>query len=78
MVLPLAGPRFGRTGRVSRQSSLASDWFKWLKRDLAKAPLAKLSTGLLHAFLVVAEVGKISEAARQLHLSQPAVTAQIR
>jgi pullulanase/glycogen debranching enzyme len=40
--------------------------------------LNRLSPGLLHAFLVVAEVGKISEAARQLHLSQPAVTAQIR
>jgi DNA-binding transcriptional LysR family regulator len=33
---------------------------------------------LLHAFLVVADAGKISEAARRLHLSQPAVTAQIR
>ena len=40
--------------------------------------LNRLSPGLLHAFLVVAEVGKISEAARRLHLSQPAVTAQIR
>ena len=40
--------------------------------------LSRLGPGLLHAFLVVAEVGKISEAARRLHLSQPAVTAQIR
>jgi DNA-binding transcriptional LysR family regulator len=40
--------------------------------------LNRLGPGLLHAFLVVAEAGKISEAARQLHLSQPAVTAQIR
>jgi DNA-binding transcriptional LysR family regulator len=40
--------------------------------------LNRLGPGLLHAFLVVAEVGKISEAARRLHLSQPAVTAQIR
>jgi DNA-binding transcriptional LysR family regulator len=40
--------------------------------------LNRLGPGLLHAFLVVAETGKISEAARQLHLSQPAVTAQIR
>jgi DNA-binding transcriptional LysR family regulator len=40
--------------------------------------LNRLSPGLFHAFLVVAEVGKISEAARRLHLSQPAVTAQIR
>jgi DNA-binding transcriptional LysR family regulator len=40
--------------------------------------LNRIGPGLLHAFLVVAEAGKISEAARQLHLSQPAVTAQIR
>ena len=40
--------------------------------------LNRFGPGLLHAFLVVAEVGKISEAARRLHLSQPAVTAQIR
>jgi DNA-binding transcriptional LysR family regulator len=40
--------------------------------------LNRLGPGLFHAFLVVAEVGKISEAARRLHLSQPAVTAQIR
>ena len=40
--------------------------------------LNRLGPGLLHAFLVVAQTGKISEAARQLHLSQPAVTAQIR
>jgi DNA-binding transcriptional LysR family regulator len=40
--------------------------------------LNRLDPGLFHAFLVVAEVGKISEAARRLHLSQPAVTAQIR
>jgi DNA-binding transcriptional LysR family regulator len=40
--------------------------------------LNRLGPGLLHVFLVVAEAGKISEAARRLHLSQPAVTAQIR
>ena len=40
--------------------------------------LNRLGPGLLHALLVVAEAGKISEAARRLHLSQPAVTAQIR
>jgi DNA-binding transcriptional LysR family regulator len=33
---------------------------------------------LLQTFLVVAEVGQISEAARRLHLSQPTVTGQIR
>lgn len=40
--------------------------------------LNRLGPGLLHAFMVVAEAGKISEAGRRLHLSQPAVTAQIR
>jgi DNA-binding transcriptional LysR family regulator len=40
--------------------------------------LNHLSSGLLYASLFVAEIGKISEAARRLHLSQPAVTAQIR
>jgi DNA-binding transcriptional LysR family regulator len=40
--------------------------------------LSRLGPGLLHAFLAVAEAGKISEAARRLHLSQPAITAQIR
>jgi DNA-binding transcriptional LysR family regulator len=40
--------------------------------------LNRLGPGLLHAFMMVAEAGKISEAARRLHLSQPAVTAQIR
>ncbi|MBV8273939.1 MAG: LysR family transcriptional regulator [Verrucomicrobia bacterium] len=33
---------------------------------------------LLQTFLEVAEAGQISEAARRLHLSQPAVTGQIR
>ena len=33
---------------------------------------------LLQTFLAVAEAGQISEAARRLHLSQPAVTGQIR
>ena len=48
------------------------------KRSASLMDLNRLGPGLLHAFLVVAEVGKISEAARRLHLSQPAVTAQIR
>src|ERR1700676_3467415 len=33
---------------------------------------------LLQTFLTVAEAGQISEAARRLHLSQPAVTGHIR
>jgi DNA-binding transcriptional LysR family regulator len=40
--------------------------------------LNRLSPGLLHTFLVVADAGQISEAARRIHLSQPAITAQIR
>jgi DNA-binding transcriptional LysR family regulator len=38
----------------------------------------RLNPGLLYTFLVVADAGTISEAARRLHLSQPAITAQIR
>jgi DNA-binding transcriptional LysR family regulator len=38
--------------------------------------LNRLGPELLHGFLVVAEAGKISEAARRLHLSQPAVTSK--
>ena len=38
----------------------------------------RINPGLLYTFLVVADVGQISEAARRLHLSQPAITAQIR
>src|SRR5260370_3412129 len=38
----------------------------------------RLNPGLLYTFLVVADAGQISEAARRLHLSQPAITAQIR
>ena len=38
----------------------------------------KIDANLLSVFIAVAEVGRISEASKQLHLSQPAVTAQIR
>lgn len=38
----------------------------------------KLDANLLMVFIAVAEIGRISEASKQLHLSQPAVTAQIR
>jgi DNA-binding transcriptional LysR family regulator len=37
-----------------------------------------LDLRLLRSFLSVAQSGKISSAAKQLHLSQPAVTAQLR
>jgi DNA-binding transcriptional LysR family regulator len=40
--------------------------------------LNRIPPALLQTFLVVAEVGQISEAARRLHLSQPTVTGQIR
>jgi DNA-binding transcriptional LysR family regulator len=40
--------------------------------------LTRVPPILLQTFLVVAEVGQISEAARRLHLSQPTVTGQIR
>src|ERR1700688_2362362 len=38
----------------------------------------RISSILLQTFLTVAEAGQISEAARRLHLSQPAVTGHIR
>jgi molybdate transport repressor ModE-like protein len=37
-----------------------------------------LDLRLLRSFVVVAKLGKISTAAKQLHLSQPAVTAHLR
>jgi hypothetical protein len=38
----------------------------------------RITSILLQTFLTVAEAGQISEAARRLHLSQPAVTGHIR
>ena len=40
--------------------------------------LNRIPPVLLQTFLTVAEAGQISEAARRLHLSQPAVTGHIR
>lgn len=40
--------------------------------------LSSLDPALLSTFLAVVSAGRISAAARQIHLSQPAVTAQIR
>lgn len=40
--------------------------------------LTKFDPGLISTFLTVADAGKISQAAKVLHLSQPAVTAQMR
>jgi DNA-binding transcriptional LysR family regulator len=40
--------------------------------------LSRLNSILLQTFLVGAETGQISKAARRLHLSQPAVTGHIR
>lgn len=39
---------------------------------------AQLEPALLTSFLAVMEEGRVSAAARRLHLSQPAVTAQVR
>lgn len=39
---------------------------------------AQLEPALLTSFLAVLEEGRVSAAARRLHLSQPAVTAQVR
>src|SRR6202047_5617736 len=40
--------------------------------------LNRLNSSLLQTFLAVADAGQISKAARRLHLSQPAVTGQMR
>src|SRR5882762_4277747 len=40
--------------------------------------LNRIPPALLQTFLVVAEAGQISGAARRLHLSQPTVTGQVR
>ena len=40
--------------------------------------LNRLNSSLFQTFLAVADAGQISKAARRLHLSQPAVTGQIR
>ncbi len=40
--------------------------------------LNRIPSILLQTFLTVAEAGRISEAARRLHLSQPTVTGHIR
>ena len=40
--------------------------------------LNRIPSILLQTFLTVAEAGRVSEAARRLHLSQPAVTGHIR
>jgi hypothetical protein len=71
---------FAPTTRTGVELRLLAENFSHDQKKRAASPvdLNRLSSGLLHAFLVVAEVGKISEAARQLHFSQPAVTAQIR
>ena len=46
--------------------------------NLTPVDLNRVPPILLQTFFVVAEVGQISEAARRLHLSQPAVTGHIR
>jgi DNA-binding transcriptional LysR family regulator len=45
---------------------------------IATVDLNRVPPILLQTFFVVAQVGQISEAARRLHLSQPAVTGHIR
>jgi hypothetical protein len=64
---------FAPTTRTDVELRFLAENFSRDQKKQAASPvdLNRLSPGLLHAFLVVAEVGKISEAARQLHLSQP-------
>jgi DNA-binding transcriptional LysR family regulator len=46
--------------------------------SIVAVDLNRIPSILLQTFLTVAEAGQISEAARRLHLSQPAVTGHIR
>src|SRR5512145_1173427 len=46
--------------------------------DMLRGPMSRLDPRKLETFRVVAQTRKISSAAKLLHLSQPAVTAQIR
>ncbi len=49
-----------------------------LSSKLPWAPVSAIDPALLPAFLAVMDSGRISSAAKIVHLSQPAVTAQIR
>src|ERR1700732_2804698 len=64
----------------SRAPAIVLDLDKGLafERKTFILDIHRLNSTLLQTFLVVAEAGQISKAARRLHLCQPAVTGQIR
>jgi DNA-binding transcriptional LysR family regulator len=68
-----AGPC--REGQAGQKISNPQSEFQL---QLIPVDLNRVPPILLQTFFVVAEVGQISEAARRLHLSQPAVTGHIR
>src|ERR1700751_5524843 len=49
-----------------------------LNQRIVVVDVDRIPSILLQTFLTVAEAGQISEAARRLHLSQPALTGHIR
>src|ERR1700751_5188267 len=49
-----------------------------LNQRIVVVDVDRIPSIFLQTFLTVAEAGQISEAARRLHLSQPAVTGHIR
>src|SRR5439155_24588628 len=61
-----------------RPGQKISDPQSGFQLQLIPVDLNRVPPILLQTFFVVAEVGQISEAARRLHLSQPAVTGHIR
>src|SRR5260370_7101334 len=73
-------PYQSRARRKTRPliSSQASCEMKRSTNGSLLVDLNRLNSSLLQTFLAVADAGQISAAARRLHLSQPAVTAQIR
>ena len=63
---------------ATKAKSEISDPQSGFELQLIPVDLNRVPPILLQTFFVVAEVGQISEAARRLHLSQPAVTGHIR
>lgn len=49
-----------------------------LKRVISRAHITTMDLTLLRAFVAVAREGNLTRAAEQLHLTQPAVSLQIK
>src|SRR5450756_423525 len=72
---------YPRAGCVRRPSDIASAYGRHTRRRMARRPIrgsSRMNITQLRAFVTVVEAGSFSEAARQMGLSQPAVTMQIQ